>query len=369
VDVSPAHSRAQRLFAESGLAASHVPIDVGLVGALLERHYHLTGRLRPVPTEKDDTFRLGTDVKEYLVKVSSPDEAELVVGLQTAAMRFLERSAPELPVQRVKLTPDGRDSVVVPTNDSRARILRVFEFVQGVVWARADPTPEQVGEVGAMLGRVDVALEDFAHPADRRGLVWNLRHFHELGELIGHTSNRHHRELAERVFRLFGSAVVPQLAGLETQVIHGDYSPYNVVVDEERDGYVTGVIDFGDTMRSAVIFDPAVAMANLLGRTADEPWKEAGVFVAGYESRRPVKDRELPLLPVAAVTRLTLRALVSSWRAERVPERRDYLLDHAKDDWTNVDRALAVPLADVVAQLRASRPGIDPAGESGSVGS
>ncbi len=49
-----------------------------------------------------------------------------------------------------------------------------------------------------MLGRVDVALEEFAHPADRRGLVWNLQHFHELRELIGHTPNAEHRKLAEK---------------------------------------------------------------------------------------------------------------------------------------------------------------------------
>ena len=139
------------------------------------------------------------------------------------------------------------------------------------------------------------------------------------------------------------------------QVIHGDYSPYNVVVDEQSDDYVAGVIDFGDTVRSAVIFDPAVALANLVGRSPDQPWRDACAFVAGYERARPIKDRELPLLPVAALARLTLRALITNWRAQRVPERRDYLLAHAKDDWINVERSMDLPLADVVAQLRVGR--------------
>ena len=152
-------------------------------------------------------------------------------------------------------------------------------------------------------------------------------------------------------------------------MIHGDYSPHNVVVDARSDDFVTGVIDFGDTMRSAVIFDPAVSLANLLGRTPDQPWRDACSFVAGYVRTRPIKDRELPLLPIAALARLTLRALITNWRAERVPERREYLLAHAKDDWLNVERAMAVPMADVVAQLRAGRAAIDPPGESGSVGS
>ena len=352
MNASPPSSPAQRLFTESGMWSSHVPIDVELVSNLLERHYHLSGHLQPVATEKDDTFRLRTGSSGHLVKVSPPDEPPAVVGLQTAAMRFLEGAAPELPVQRVRLTVGGGDHVVIEENDGRPRVLRVFEFVEGGVWAQADPDGEQLAQVGETLGRVDVALEAFAHPADRRGLVWDIRHFHELTDLVEHTPDAEHRRLAETVFRLFEGAVVPRLDDLETQVIHGDYSPYNVVVDEQSDGYVIGVIDFGDTVRSAVIFDPAVAMANLVGRVPEDPWREACDFIAGYERARPIRDRELPLLPVAAMARLTLRALITNWRAERVPERRDYLLAHAKDDWINVERAMAVPPADVMARLR-----------------
>lgn len=338
-----------------------------VVTSLLERHYHLTGRLQPLATEKDDTFRLRTEQTDYLVKVSPPDEAPAVVGLQTAAMRFLQATAPELPAQRVELAIDGRDNVVIETNDG-LRILRVFTFVEGVLWAQTNADSEQLAKVGELLGRVDVALEGFSHPADQRELAWDLRNFHELTALVQHTPRAGHRQLAETVFRLFKTTIVPRLNDLETQVIHGDYSPFNVVVDERRDDYVTGVIDFGDTMRSALIFDPAVALANIVGRTPDQPWRDPCAFVAGYERARPIKDSELPLLPVAALARLTLRALITNWRAERVPERRDYLLAHAKDDWINVERALAVPMADVVSQLRAGRPTTGSLGESRSVG-
>lgn len=355
MDTSSPASPAQRLLSESGLKSSHEPIDVAAVSNLLQSRYDLTGRLHPVATEKDDTFRLRTEDADYLVKVSPPDEAQVVVGLQTAVMRFLEGTAVELPIQRVRSTVDGRDDVLIGTNDGRTRVLRVFSFVEGAVWAQTTPDGEQLGKLGEMLGKVDVTLEAFAHPADRRGLVWDIRHFHELTELVEHTPNAEHRRLAQSVFRLFEATIVPKLNDLETQVIHGDYSPYNVVVDERSDDYVIGVIDLGDTIRSAVIFDPAVALANLLGRTPDQAWREACAFVAGYERSRPIKDGELPLLPVAALARLTLRALITDWRADHVPERRDYLLAHAKDDWINVERSMAVPMADVIARLRVAR--------------
>jgi hydroxylysine kinase len=357
VDISSPASPGERLLSESGLGSSHEPVDRAVVSSLLHTHYRLSGRLQPLATEKDDTFRLTTESSDHLVKVSSPDEAQAVVGLQTAAMRFLEGVAPELPVQRVQLTVDGCDSVGLHTDGGGVRVLRVLDFVAGTICAETNATGDQLAKVGEMLGSVDVALETFTHPADRRDLVWDIRHFHELTALVQHTANTEHRRLAAAVFGLFETTIVPRLDDLETQVIHGDFSPYNVVVDEQSDDYVTGVIDFGDTMRSALIFDPAVALANLLGRTPDRPWQDACAFVTGYERTRPIEDRELPLLPVAALARLTLRALITNWRAVRVPERRDYLLAHAKDDWVNVERSLAVPLADVVGQFRAAGHG------------
>ena len=351
VDTSPPARFAQQLFQDSGLASSHEPIEPNVVEALLARRYQVSGHLERLATEKDDTFRLRTGTADYLVKVSPPDEAVAVVALQTAVIRHLETEAPHLPIQRVKETTESGDNVPIETKDGGIRILRVFGFVEGAVLARTNPDPHQLAKAGQMLGRVDLALRSFRHPADERRLVWDLRHFDQLRELIEHTPSAAHRRLAQEVFRLFHETVVPRLGDLETQVIHGDYSPYNVLVDPRTDSFVTGVIDFGDSMRSAVIFDPAVFVANLLGRTPWDPWREACSFVAGYQRTRPIKDIELPLLPVAALARLTLRALVTHWRAERVPERRDYLLGHARDDWANLERAMAVAMQKVVARL------------------
>ncbi|MFF8847998.1 phosphotransferase [Streptomyces sp. NPDC015127] len=329
-----------------------------LVSIFLEEHYRLTGRLGRLATEKDDTFQLSTDSSNWLVKISPPDEATVVVALQTAAMRHLEANAPHLPVQRVKLTADGDDHVTIRLNDGRTRILRVFDFVEGQVLADTNPDTEQLSKAGEMLGLIDMALRPFTHPADRRGLAWDIRHFHQMTELVEHTPSPEHRQLAQSVFRLFDENVVPRLSDLETQVIHGDFSPYNIVVDPEKsDHFVTGVIDFGDTVRTAVIFDPAVPMANLLGRTPDHPWRDACAFAAGYQRKRPIQASELPLLPVAALARLTLRALITNWRAEHAPDRREYLLQHAKDDWINIERSLTVSLDDVVAHLREARHG------------
>ena len=99
MDASASLKHAQGLLDGSGLGSSHEPVDVRVVTLLLEEDYRLTGLLQSVATEKDDTFKLISGSRAYLVKVSPPDEPPAVVALQTAAMRFLEDAAAQLPVQ------------------------------------------------------------------------------------------------------------------------------------------------------------------------------------------------------------------------------------------------------------------------------
>lgn len=346
-------SLTQQILEQSALTSAFDPIDVTQVETLLAQHYRMRGDLRRLSSEKDETFRLRTDSGDYLVKVSSPDEAEVVVAFQTALMRSLEDVAPKLPAQRVRLTVDGTDNVAINVRNGPTRYLRVLNFVEGVFWAQTSPSRDQLVELGEMLARVDLGLKTFAHPADERMLVFDIRHFHKLTELVAYTTRVEHRQLAQRAFQIFHSAIVPRLGDLEIQVIHGDFTPYNVVVEPKGTRFVKGVIDFGDAVRSALIFDPAVSIVHLLGRTPDHPWIDACAFLAGFEQARPLKDSELSLLPVAALARLTLLALMKTWRAERTPEQRDHLLTGAADYWIKLEQAMSVPLDDVIAQMRA----------------
>jgi Ser/Thr protein kinase RdoA (MazF antagonist) len=132
---------------------------------------------------------------------------------------------------------------------------------------------------------------------------------------------------------------------LRSQVLHNDFSAHNVLVDPARPEFVTGVLDFGDVVETAIVFDLAIAMANLLDGDADDPWQPALDLAAGYLAEHPVAREELGLVPIAAVARLVQRALVSTWRAEREPARAAYVLSHAAHDW-----------ATARASFRTSRP-------------
>ena len=334
---------AHRLFDDSGLArASTARADPDRVAEVLLRSYGMTGRLHRIATEKDDTFRLRGADGDHLVKVAPLDEPAATVDLQSQVMLHLQGRAPEIPAQRLVRTRDGACSVACPTGEGPRR-LRVLGFVRGAMLADTRPDADALHGAGRLLARLDTALASFAHPADGRRLVWDLQHLPLLAELAEQvTESPAQRELATEAIRRFGAEVVPRLPELETQVIHGDFSPFNVVVDPDEPGRITGVIDFGDCVRSAVLFDPAVAMANLVTDGPD-PWARPFAFLHGYLAVRPLRAAERELLLPAVLARIAQRALVHGWRASWLPERRDYLLAHAAHDWTNLQAALDTP--------------------------
>lgn len=319
---------------ESGLLAEQSQLPDSAVLKLLEESFGLKGKLVRVPTEKDETFRLQDGEDTYLVKVSPPDEDPMIVHLQTACMEHLERTAPELPVQRLVGSLDGKHEVHIPAlQGPYDRVLRVMRFMPGNLLASQAPSAGQLQLVGSTLARLGLALQDFDHPRADRMLLWDLKHFHRMRPLLDHVDEKQKRSLAEDIFDQFDEKVVPLLDTLTSQVVHGDFSPFNILVDPDAEHYVTGIIDFGDAVRTPVIFDLSVTMANLLGADPDSPWEHALHVMSGYRSVRPLPAQELEALTASAPARLLLRALITQWRANQLPQRRDYLLSHSEPDW------------------------------------
>jgi hydroxylysine kinase len=342
------------VIAESAVARLADPIDPDLVIAMLREHYGLSGSLTRIATEKDDTFRLAAAGSVRLVKCSPISEDPEIVDLQTAALAHLEISAPSLPVQRIQRTLAGASQVIFDTGAPHRRVLRVLDFLPGTPMSEFEPTVYQAVLAGRMLGRVANALRDFSHPRDGRLLLWDMANFHRMPELLEAVADTGHRALAEQIWAEYHEVLVPRLGSLERQVIHGDFSPFNVLVDPLDPGFVTGVIDFGDTVRTCVVFDVAVCMANLLAVVPSDPWRLSIAFLTGYHAERPVNIDELPLVREAALGRLVLRSLVAQWRAGMDAERHAYLLSHSRDDWTRLAQAFARPADEVRAAMRAA---------------
>jgi Ser/Thr protein kinase RdoA (MazF antagonist) len=154
-----------------------------------------------------------------------------------------------------------------------------------------------------MLGRLSRALADFEHPAADRVLAWDLSQVTLLRELDPAPPVL---EIIERAERL----VLPVLDDLPRQVIHNDFHPGNLLVDPAGPAYISGILDFGDTVRSARVNDLGVALAYL--SMGSSPWEAAAPFLDGFESVVPLLDAERALLPHLVAVRLAQRVLLNA---------------------------------------------------------
>ena len=330
---------------ESGLLGEQRPLGDQAVLRHLELSYGLGGTLARISTEKDETFRLEDGHSVYLVKLSSPDEDPLVVNLQTACMEHVERVAPDLPVQRLVRSLAGTTEVLIPSAEGpHDRVLRVMRFVPGRLLADHSPSAEQLHRCGSSLACLAEALRDVDHPRADRLLLWDLKHFSRMRPLLEYVGEKHRRSMAEDIFDRFEEAVVPLLPTLVAHVIHGDFSPYNVIVDPAAPRYVSGIIDFGDVVRAPRIFDISVAMANQLGADPESPWSKALDIMKGYHGTSPLSVQEIEALTASAPARLLLRALIAEWRAAKRPEAGDYLFSHSAKDWERLASTTAAPV-------------------------
>lgn len=350
----------QRLLRATGIEDKTTPLADRLVTRALASEYALTGKLTRIRTEKDDTFTLDSGRGRFLVKVAPATEPREAVDLQSAAIIHVSSRAPDIPIQRIIRARDDQPDVMLTDQLGRQRVMRVLSYIDGPMLHQVTPTASQLGHAGAMLARLDEALAGFRHPCESRLLLWDLTHFAKLRQLVAYVPDSADQDLAHGVFDSFEDHVMAVMPELETQVIHGDYSPFNVVVDPASQQFVCGVIDFGDVVRAPLLFDLSVAAANQLGVDDDDPWGRAIEIVRGYREVHAVPQEVVELLAYTAPARLVLRALIYAWRSAHDPLAREYAQSHSALDWERLRSASATDIAVVLSKLAGTEASIHP---------
>jgi 4-aminobutyrate aminotransferase-like enzyme len=130
---------------------------------------------------------------------------------------------------------------------------------------------------------------------------------------------------------------------------------YNVVAARDGAGRLvpTGVIDFGDVVRSWVVADLATAVASLLVRERRSPLLDACAVVAGFHAVTPLSEVEVASLwPLVAARASVLAVSVEDILAAD-PDN-EYARKERHLDWLVLDRAASVPFPLAETALRRS---------------
>ena len=105
---------------------------------------------------------------------------------------------------------------------------------------------------------------------------------------------------------------------------------------------ITGVLDFGDATRTALIVDVAVAAAYQLRAESENVLSPAVDVVAAYHHADALRPDEVALLYEALLARMLVRLTITEWRSERFPENRAYIIRNNARSWRVLDRLLGL---------------------------
>jgi 4-aminobutyrate aminotransferase-like enzyme/Ser/Thr protein kinase RdoA (MazF antagonist) len=283
--------------------------------------YGLAVSVSALPGERDCNFRLrtadapgadapDTDAREFVLKIldvaTDADSTDCLVSV----LDHLAEQDAALPVPRLFPTQQGQ-AVGRFTADGVDYATCLVSFLPGRLLAASPPSTALLQNLGATLARVDRALQGFFHPSLTRRLAWDVRRLPELAQFSSYIESAVLRETVDLVSSAF-RASLPRLRGLRSQAIHGDCHGSNLLVDSTGQS-ICGILDFGDMIHAPVIFEPAVAMSELLTE-AMAPLDSVAAVLHGYAQSQTLQADEVELLYDIVAARHAVTVLVHAWR-------------------------------------------------------
>ena len=182
-------------------------------------------------------------------------------GCLVSVLDHLAEQDPAFPVPRLFPTLRG-EAIGRFSREQTDYAVCMVSFISGRLLTESAPTPELLRGVGTTLARLDLNLRGFFHPSLSRRLAWDVRNLPELAAFGHYIESAALREAVAAVSEAL-RACLPRLRGLRSQAIHGDCHAANLVVDEDGQS-ICGILDFGDMIHAPLIFEPAIAMSELL---------------------------------------------------------------------------------------------------------
>lgn len=333
-------------------------------------NYDVSGVVRELGSQQDRNYLVqGTaGADPLLLKIYNPVVTRETVELQITAADRLREHGLRTPLARPSLTGERLLTVPLADSDSAATGESAatggnagaghsnatavgFEVVPGrSLLERGELDGVTAEMLGAQLGRVLLALQDFDHPAARRELQWDLCRADQVVAQLLEELPAEKQPLCRDATIAAWQRVSELAAKLPRQIIHGDLSADNVMQDDSGNLWV---VDLGDLMHSWRVNELAVFAADLLGHTGDFMTVLRGV--AGCAKQLAAAGNPLSVEEVRAILPLiVLRGAVlavSGYSQLRIDPENEYAAVRMEQEWQVFERSLALPYDWATAQL------------------
>ncbi len=281
---------------------------------IVSQYYGMSVRASDLPSERDQNFSLKSEGGDkFVLKIANASEDYDVLDFQSKAFEYGRDQRVPLELPELVATISGERIATVTDEAGRLFLMRLVTWVYGDLMVDVDSHDEKLmWSAGRQLAALDKALLQFDHPAKDRQLCWDVRYAKEALEHLPLLNEKQ----ANIVEHLIAPALDLDWDRLELSVIHSDANDYNLLV---REGRVTGLIDFGDMVYSALAAEPAIAAAYAMLDKAN-PLESASQLVSAYLHLLPLKAYDRAAILPLALARLCMSVCFAAHNASAKPD-------------------------------------------------
>ncbi|XP_071965113.1 hydroxylysine kinase-like [Antedon mediterranea] len=306
-----------------------------LYGIAIEGVQELTGYSDKNFYVKVSQTSVENECSKFVLKITNLEDSRNVGWLdgQTAMMRHMSAQGVACSRPIANLNGNYMHLVSMEKNSKGIRkygtyIVRLLSYMKGEIMAALEFDSTLLHRLGVFLAEIKRHFEDFSHEYFKQmdDYEWNLTKIVEIApsKLAALTDKK--RQLSESVIDEFRTNVLPKCSQLKEGVIHGDFRPANIVVDYTGDNASLSVIDFGDSIRSYVLFDLVITLAHTMLYDIDSYLNVARQVIAGYTSVIQLPTWQIRLLRTCIQARLVQVLVLCYNRYIELPFNEDYLL-------------------------------------------
>lgn len=276
---------------------------------LIREHYSLQVETNSLNGYDDQNFLLtATDGTKYILKIAGHENHFLHLKMQHEMMQHLADS-PLASFTQEYIPAKNGDAIINATIKGQQVYARVLTYLEGEFWVDVQSKSTTLYEnLGSFVGNMDLHLKDFFHPAAERYHEWDISNAADAEKNLPFITDHEKRRIAAYYLLQFKTEVIPVLTELRHACIHNDANDYNILV---KDSKIAGLIDFGDTVYTALINNLAIACAYAMLHL-DDPIEKAAWIVKGYHHAFPLEEKEIHLLYYLIATRLCISVTQSA---------------------------------------------------------
>ena len=269
-------------------------------------------------SERDQNYLLKEKAgPKYVLKISHASESIDVLEMQHAALAHIFLKDPEMQLPNPVNTLDGKLIFRHKAASNENHYIRMVEYVPGESMKDLEKqTNGLINDLGSLLGRLDLALHGFEHPAARRSFPWDVAQTQFLITNQNNIRSKEDQLIIQHFLQEYEKNIVPISHDLNRAVIHNDGNDHNVIVNNNNRAH--GIIDFGDMVHTYIICESAVCLAYLVINNPD-PIDLTSELIRAYQKVFPLTELEKSVVIYFICLRLCVSVTMAAYRKQLFP--------------------------------------------------